>query len=153
MSTITPNPHFDDWDMTPHAYLYTRIDRVELGDLVLGGTHQVAAFGVAQQRGADARRLDLTYVAGSSAEETARLILPTDHRLEVKRYLAGPHLWAYVLLDGAEDEGAALVPDFGFDALSCNHTDTMCDGCAGQWMTDHVVVRHDVEQPAVRARS
>lgn len=169
---IEPNPHFDDWDVTPHAYFTVGVGHVQLGDVVLGGTHQVEGFGRSEQRGTEARRFDLQYVVARSMEYSARLILPLDHLLEVKRYtpdIVGKHRWAWVKLpagivrNGEEDQvgevvtyKAGLVPDYGKHTASCcckTHNEpvnadgyevasTMCDDCVESWETDHEVVRH-----------
>lgn len=78
-------PRVDAWDPTPHTIRFMTIEDVDLGDVVLG-THQVEGIGRAEQRGKAAIRLDLRYVAGPADEDSARLILPFGHELEVKRY-------------------------------------------------------------------
>lgn len=137
---IEPNPHFDTWDPTPHAYFNVGIAQVTLADIVLGGTHQVDGIGRSEQRGFEARRLDLAYVAGPSMQDTARLVIPIDQLLEVKRYLPTPgHRLAYVKIrpeasgyrdaEGvhhAIDNPASLIPDYGSDSARC--------GCLGDGM-------------------
>lgn len=153
---IDPEPFFDDWDPTPHAHFFVASIDVQLADVVFG-THQVEGIGQAEQRGAPARRLDLAYVVGPSAQPTARAILPLDQQLRVKRYLPAPggHDWAFVhlyeLIDG-ERRSPGLVPDYGKDVQRCcgpevnphGYDDgaTMCDSCAPSWALDHQVVRH-----------
>lgn len=160
---IEPNPHFDDWDHTPHAYFLVGIGHVQLGDVVFGGTHQVAGIGQANQRGMEARRLDLDYLAAPSMEPTARAIIPIDQLLEIKRYAPNaPFTWAYTKChdDGDRSFPAGLVPDYGKDTARCGcelHADvapdvnedgfdaaeTMCNSCVGSWSLDHAVVRHN----------
>lgn len=157
---VAPEPFFDDWDPTPHGHFFVASADVQLADVVLG-THQVDGIGVANQRGDEARRLDLAYVVGASVQPTARLILPLDQQLRVKRYLPAPggHDWAYVNLretvelDGGRTLPAGLVPDYGHDVQRCCGVElnphgyetgqTMCDECADSWADDYVVVRHD----------
>jgi len=79
-------PRVDAWDTHPHEIRFRPIEEVQLGDVVLG-THQVDGIGRSEQRGHPAIRLDLRYVAGPTEEESARLILPRGHELEVKRYI------------------------------------------------------------------
>lgn len=166
-NAVDPEPHFDRWDPTPHAYFMLGVTQVRLSDVVLGGTHQVDGIGRADQRGAPAVRLDLTYVAASSEQPSARVILPTDQTIEVKRYTSPslPHRWSYVRLnDESVDLSHArpgLVPDYGADTARCgcgtpdqpgfasdglnadgyDYSSTMCDECAGSWALDHEVVR------------
>lgn len=160
-----PAPYFHEWDPTPHAiYPNVNVSSVKLADVVLGGTHQVEGFGRAEQRGTEAIRLDLRYLVTGSMECTARLILPVDHSIEVKRYYpeaAGRYHFAWVKLDSeGETYPAGLVPDYGTDAAMCcprgsgqpksdglnphgfEPWQTMCDHCADSWDIDHEVVRY-----------
>lgn len=162
---IEPNPYFHDWDQTPHAIYTVGIGHVELGDVILGGTHQVEGKGRAEQRGVPAVRLDLEYVVGQTMEGSARLILPIDHQLEVKRYYPeamGRYHFAWVKLDNEDDAyPAGLIPDYGSNAQFCcaikdagvgsdelnphgfDLSQVMCDGCVDSWATDHEVIRHN----------
>ena len=159
---IEPNPHFDKWDVTPHAFFHIGVAHVQLGDVVLGGTHQVAGIGQANQRGMEARRLDLDYIVAPSMEASARIIIPIDQLLEIKRYNVNvPNTWAYVKChdDAERTYPAGLVPDYGTrsDRCGCAEVDgktqdfnedgfdaseTMCNDCASSWALDHTVVRH-----------
>lgn len=131
---IEPNPHFDDWDVTPHAYFHVGASKVMLADVVFGGTHQVEGIGRAEQRGAEAFRFDLQFVVSASIQPTARAIVPTDQTLEVKRYFpGGPKLAWTKCHDGDVQHAngqvehatypAGLVPDYGSDTSRC--------GCGG----------------------
>lgn len=140
---IEPVPYFHDWDETPHALFQVGVAQVELGDVVLGGTHQVEGIGRAEQRGTPAIRFDLQLVVSASLEATARLILPLDHQLEIKRYypelLGRGHLaW---IRDAGDTTDARLVVDLRRETDSCDHATTMCDGCVDQWETDYEIVR------------
>lgn len=158
---IAPAPYFHDWDQTPHAvFPLVGVGHVRLGDVVLGGTHQVDGIGRAEQRGTGAIRLDLRYLVGPTLEETARLILPIDHQLEVKRYFPdAQHRYAWIRLD-AEDAAhePTLVPDYGHRTSHCcalrrggsgadlnpdgyELSRIMCDLCVGSWEADYEVVR------------
>lgn len=165
---IEPAPYFHDWDDTPHAIFPTvGLGAVELGDVVLGGTHQVEGKGRAEQRGTAAVRLDLNYLVGQTMESSARLILPVDHQLEVKRYFPealGRFRYAWTK-DVGGDRPAALVPDYGSQVQLCCGFDhgpnddlnphgfgagsTMCNSCVDSWELDYEVVRHigDVVRP------
>lgn len=136
---VEPAPYFHEWDETPHAMFTIAVTQVNLGDVVLGGTHQVDGFGRAEQRGTEAIRLDLNYLVGPSLESTARLILPVDQMLEVKRYYPdGPRLaWVKEAPDPA-----GLIRDYGSERSLCDHAETMCDSCVGEWETDYEVVRY-----------
>lgn len=156
---VEPAPYFHDWDPTPHAiYSLVGMGHVELGDVVLGGTHQVDGKGRAEQRGTAAVRLDLSYLAGQTMEQSARLILPLDHQIEVKRYYpdAG-HAYAWISLLENDDFGPTIIPDYGSDTARCcggglkgdelnpdgyEASQTMCDECADGWSIDYDVVRH-----------
>lgn len=147
---IEPEARFHDWDLTPHAIFIVGAAHVKLGD-VLMGTHQVDGIGRANQRGAEAFRFDLDYVVAPSIEATARLIVPIDQQVEIKRYdpSAGGHLYARVQVPGYP---AGLVVDFGSNVAQCAcnggpDTDepgsTMCDNCIDSWGIDHDIVRHN----------
>lgn len=86
MAHVKAESRVDDFDPTPHVIRYMRVEDVDLGDMVLGSTHQVEGIGMSEQRGKPAIRLDLHYVVGPVGESSARLILPYGHELEVKRY-------------------------------------------------------------------
>lgn len=162
---IEPAPYFHDWDQTPHAiFPMTAMSAVTLGDMVLGGTHQVDGIGRAEQRGTPAVRLDLEYRVTRTMEVSARLILPVDHLLEIKRYFpeAG-HRYAWVKLYEDQRAPATLIPDYGRAAQYCcdlkvnglsdelnQHgyelSSVMCDRCVDSWETDYEVVRHHIAQ-------
>lgn len=165
---VPPAPYFHEWDPSPHGiFPNVEVGNVRLGDVILGGTHQVEGIGRAEQRGAPALRFDLQYLVGPTMEATARLILPTDHQLEVKRYITGPdgrsladHRYAWIRLD-SEDHPAepTLIPDYGHRVTHCcalkkcgsaaddlnpdgyELSQVMCDLCVESWDVDYEVVR------------
>lgn len=149
---VVPEPHFDQWDQTPHGYFILGVHSVRLGDVVLA-THQVDGIGQAEQRGTPARRFDLQYVVGASTQATARLILPLDHQLLVKRYLPAPHGWARVEVKESYPQSvpAGLIPDYGLRVDLCETdvnihgyepSQTICEACAPSWGEDYTIVRH-----------
>lgn len=160
-SLVAPAPQFHDWDRTPHGiFPLVGLGHIELGDVVLGGTHQVDGIGRAEQRGAAAVRLDLVYLVGPTMEQSARLILPVDHQLEVKRYFPdtpGGHRYAWIKLDSEDhDYPPSLIPDYGDDVDRCAHNNaqnpdgyeagtTLCDSCVESWDIDHEVIRHEAD--------
>jgi hypothetical protein len=146
---IAPEPYFHDWDDTPHAIFTVGVGQVDLGDMVLGGTHQVEGKGRAEQRGVPAVRLDLEYRVTKTMEASARLILPVDHQLEIKRYFPNAgHRYAWLQLREGEHQ-ASLVPDFGDRTDLCDVNPqgydtgvTVCDDCIDSWRIDYEVIRH-----------
>lgn len=155
---VAPEPHFDDWDQTPHGIFIVGIDKVALGDVVFGGTHQVEGIGRANQRGSEAFRLDLNFVVAPSMEPSARAIIPIDQLVSIKRYFPTPgHGYAWTrLTDTAEQKQwpARLLPDYGSGTEFCCDRDqntvnqhgydasaTMCDVCVDSWELDYEVVR------------
>lgn len=168
---VEPDPYFDEWDQTPHAHFVVGVAHIRLGDVILG-THQIDGIGRANQRGTDAFRLDLEYVVSRSLETSARLVLPIDHQLRIKRYSPEtPHRWAWVKMypaivvnaDGKSETmttPAALQPDYGSNSDRCGcgtskgnppvevnedgyeGSTTICDACVDSWEQDHEVVRH-----------
>ncbi len=151
---VAPEPMFDQWDETPHGYFFLNATAVQLADVLLG-THQVDGIGLANQRGVDARRFDLEYVVGPSAQPTARMIVPLDQQVRVKRYLGvGEPRWAWVEMKDDAWGGlpakpdASLVADHGAATELCcssgleDDGTTMCNDCAESWAIDYKVVRH-----------